>query len=514
MCERSHAHAGDRATKAVHVPNNDSEGGPLTPAKASHYAEPETHQRKSRRSYKGPLIAVGVVAAIYVAVAAFFMFHFYPNTTLGGADVSLASISAEESRIADEVDGYSIAISGDGLDLDVSGSDIDLAFDGDGFRSDIGDQQNPWAWPAQILGSHTVDLSKNLGYDEDKLSSLLEDPVAACNETATPTTDATIAYDEESGAFKVVDEVYGTEIDLGNTVACVGSAIMELDDAVDLGEESLAQPTVSNDDEHLSAAVEEANSYLALKIPLNLNGTTAYTIDGTVIKDFVTLDDDLNVTIDQDALNAWVNDTLSPALNTVGGTRTYTRPDGKEVTVTGGDYGWSVDVSASATEIANAITSKDETAIELAVSQSAQAYNGAGQADWGDTYVDVDLTEQHARYYQDGELVWESDIVSGNTSEGRGTPEGVYDLNGKALNQTLLGDDEDGDNEPDYKTPVTYWMPFVGNSVGLHDAWWRSSFGGDIYTYNGSHGCVNLPSSKAKELYDLIEVGTVVVVHW
>ena len=56
-------------------------------------------------------------------------------------------------------------------------------------------------------------------------------------------------------------------------------------------------------------------------------------------------------------------------------------------------------------------------------------------------------------------------------------------------------------------------MPFIGNSWALHDASWRSRFGGDIYQYAGSHGCVNLPGDKAKELFGLCKVGDVVVVH-
>ncbi|MEE1273363.1 MAG: L,D-transpeptidase, partial [Olegusella sp.] len=61
---------------------------------------------------------------------------------------------------------------------------------------------------------------------------------------------------------------------------------------------------------------------------------------------------------------------------------------------------------------------------------------------------------------------------------------------------------------------VTYWMPFIGNDVGLHDASWRSQFGGSIYQYNGSHGCVNLPTDKAAQLYGLTRVGDKVIVHW
>ena len=70
------------------------------------------------------------------------------------------------------------------------------------------------------------------------------------------------------------------------------------------------------------------------------------------------------------------------------------------------------------------------------------------------------------------------------------------------------------DGEPDYKTDVTYWMPFINVNIGLHDAWWRYEFGGDIYTWYGSHGCVNLPTDAARELYYMAGVGTVVITHW
>ena len=52
-------------------------------------------------------------------------------------------------------------------------------------------------------------------------------------------------------------------------------------------------------------------------------------------------------------------------------------------------------------------------------------------------------------------------------------------------------------------------MPIYG-AVGLHDATWRWSFGGDIYTYNGSHGCVNLPLNTAAYIYNNVPTGTTV----
>ena len=63
------------------------------------------------------------------------------------------------------------------------------------------------------------------------------------------------------------------------------------------------------------------------------------------------------------------------------------------------------------------------------------------------------------------------------------------------------------------RQPVSYWMPFNGN-IGMHDASWRSSFGGDIYKTNGSHGCINLPVSVAQELYGYVEKGTPVICYY
>ncbi len=68
---------------------------------------------------------------------------------------------------------------------------------------------------------------------------------------------------------------------------------------------------------------------------------------------------------------------------------------------------------------------------------------------------------------------------------------------------------------PEYESKVSYWMPFKGNSVGLHDATWQSAFGGQRYAQGfGSHGCINLPLSAAEALYGMIEPGDVVVVHY
>ena len=52
--------------------------------------------------------------------------------------------------------------------------------------------------------------------------------------------------------------------------------------------------------------------------------------------------------------------------------------------------------------------------------------NSYGVNDLGNTYIEVDLTEQYMWYYQDGNVIFESDIVSGLASDPkRKTPPGI-----------------------------------------------------------------------------------------
>lgn len=125
------------------------------------------------------------------------------------------------------------------------------------------------------------------------------------------------------------------------------------------------------------------------------------------------------------------------------------------------------------------------------------------------SYVIVSTADQTLYYYENGSLVLKTPVVTGKWyPKDHSTPTGTYYLRAKQTNQTLKGLEDDG--KTPYSSPVSYWMPFIGNSWGLHDATWRSSFGGSIYKYNGSHGCVNMPYSAAKNLYARIKVGTLI----
>ena len=120
------------------------------------------------------------------------------------------------------------------------------------------------------------------------------------------------------------------------------------------------------------------------------------------------------------------------------------------------------------------------------------------------TYIEISISGQYLNYYQMGKLVLSSPVVTGNYGN---TPYGTYEVRNKARNVTLKGPPDDP-----YESFVYYWIPFISSTHGMHDATWRSSFGGDIYTYDPSHGCVNMPLDKVRDLYNMVEIGTAVYI--
>lgn len=128
------------------------------------------------------------------------------------------------------------------------------------------------------------------------------------------------------------------------------------------------------------------------------------------------------------------------------------------------------------------------------------------QLGYGLDYIDINIEAQHVILFENGRKVMESDCVTGTPNRARETHRGVFHIDYKQRNRILRG------QQKLYASFVNYWMPFDAG-IGLHDATWRGSFGGTIYKSSGSHGCVNLPLSFAKQLYARVYKGETVYVH-
>lgn len=232
-------------------------------------------------------------------------------------------------------------------------------------------------------------------------------------------------------------------------------------------------------------------------------------IDENVVADWMALDSDGELLFDED--NRPVLDEtmiaeyvayLAATYNTVGIEREFQATRGDIVTVPGGSYGNELDEDAEYEFLLDAfLNKKGGVRIPEYITEAQEK----GADDIGNTYIEVDMGNQHMYYYENGKLMLDTPVVTGNTSRRRGTPSKVCYVYFKQKNRVLRG--------ADYATPVKYWMAVDGH-IGIHDASWRKEFGGEIYKTNGSHGCINTPSDVMAELYDMVEVGTPVILFY
>ena len=118
--------------------------------------------------------------------------------------------------------------------------------------------------------------------------------------------------------------------------------------------------------------------------------------------------------------------------NTVAKRRSFVTSLGKTITVSGGNYGWSINKPKEVKDIITSIKEGENITREAAFYQRANEF---GSYDIGNTYLELDLTKQHIWYYKDGILIAEGDVVTGNISRNYGTPAGVYTL---AYKQEML----------------------------------------------------------------------------
>lgn len=509
------------ATDSASAPGDDEPLGfeTLASPQADQPEDPDGPEEApaSRRRWPTVLLALAVaLVGVYLAGAVAFMNVFMPNTRLNGEDVSLKSVGDVAQANAASVDSFGLSITGDGLDLQVSAADIKAKYDGSAYARSAIKQQRVFVWPLELLESHELAVESQLSYDAVRLSDLVGSTIDAHNKDAKDPEDASVSYNESSKRYEVKEEVPGTKLDKSATLDLVRAAIEEGGQDVELGSDELVKPELVSTDEKLVAAVDEANAALSATQDLVTDGKTVATVGEDEIRKWIKLGDDLSVSFDKEACTTWARGDLSQKLDSIGSKRSFTTPDGRKVSVEGGTYGWSIDGGEVAEAISRNVTAGEKGTIELSFLATAKSWNPGGN-EWGDSFIEIDLGAQHVRYFVDGKVRWESDCVSGgmNTGKMHHTPTGVYFINSnmQSGNVELRGEIDPKTMEPEYISYVSYWMPFIDNSHALHDADWRSSFGGDIYKTSGSHGCVNLPPEKAKELYGMVSVGTVVVVH-
>ena len=176
--------------------------------------------------------------------------------------------------------------------------------------------------------------------------------------------------------------------------------------------------------------------------------------------------------------------------------------DGKEIFLTKGNYGTQINQKKEVDFLIKWLVNSEKTIREPEYLKDF-TYQDKNKIDT--TYIEIDMTIQKMFYFIDGVKILDTDVVTGCTKQKMGTPEMVCYIQSKSRNAILTG--------ANYRSFVNYWMPVYGG-IGIHDASWRDEFGGQIYIKSGSHGCINTPLERMADLFEMVEKGTPVVIHY
>ncbi len=480
------------------------------PAEATEYMDEDAVEESKSKipAKKIALISLaslmGLLLVAYLGMSAYFSQCFYYGTIIDGRDYSWKQVEDVEDDQEDIVEDYELVI------VQITGEESILTSEAAGIEYSEQDEiqsilksQNPFLWPTMLWDTFVYETTIVIEYEEEEVAQAVADLDCMNVFQMIAPTDAYAAV--VGDAYEAISQEYGTELDSDAVVENVIKALVNLDASMDLLETGCyVEADVTTESEELLELIDNLNYYATATITYE----EGFVCDASTISEWLIINDDNSVSLDEEKITEYVAG-LAEEYNTVGTTRTFISGSGEEVEVSGGTYGWTVDQDEEVALIIESLNAGEATEREIEYSRRAITHD---DVDWGDTYTEIDLTNQKVYYILEGEVVVEGDIVTGDVSDGNATPQGVYGLTYKTTNAVLRGT-QYADGTYAYESPVSYWMPFNGG-IGMHDASWRSSFGGTIYQYNGSHGCINMNYSTAQAIYSYISAGDPIICHY
>lgn len=498
--------------------------------RGTRYNELKNIKVKTHKGRNAVLFVLGLVVILLIGayIVGYMMTKdsFLPNTFVNGISVGGMNVDeATESVHADTTVNKLILEKLNGETITIDYSKIDYTYSTADELNKIMDRENKTLWFINLINKSNYTISVEGSYSEDKLKEVIENASFG----VTPSKNAKIVKSKDE--FVIEPEVQGDIVDTEKVFEAAKEAINNSNEKINLSEKNCyKKPSVVSSD--LKEKLEELNKVFNLEVKLDFDYTTENLTYDT-FKDWVTIKKDGSYTIDEEAVWTWVNsirskyDTLNKTRkfkSTLQGTVTIKAQKGADGKFDG-IFGYYLDADKTAEVICNALKEGKNTTVKPVYwTNGGYTYDTQGKVkrtkgDEGKvitdvaqlkTYIEIDLTNQKLWYYKNGKVKHKCGIVSGLPTPERMTYPGIYQLWMKETNKTMKGRTSEGS----YESKCSYWNYISQNSIGIHDATWQTSFGGDRYKTYGSHGCVGISLSDAQYIHDNIPLGTVVIMYY
>ena len=493
----------------------------------------ERARRRAKQRRKQLIISLVAVLVIIGAVGAGGVLWFrngkksydgifLDNTYINGVKVGKMNVTeaVQVVRQYSDMPDVITLTRPDGVDVTVPLTDLDSK---DNILQNVDtffNEQNHNDWLKARTSDTNYSFKLEFSFDRQKLYKEVNRKVVEGQKSVKP---QNARIEKTSDGFRIVPEVVGTAIDKKK----VQTLYDFIDGFLDRGSYSIdlkncncyKLPKVTSED--LREELGMLNNLYDVQFTIDY-GIAQETLEGKTVLNWITFDDASPLdgfSVDEDSVYNYVKE-VAERHDTFGKERQFHSTTRGDMVIGQGNgcYGWLTDYDKTTALLIDLIKDCTSATFQPYWYTTEGGFNYSCNPDWltadtdfSNTYCEVDLSQQHFRYYLNGELKYQCDIVSGLPTATRNTQGGVYKLWYKEANKTLVGSNADGES---WVTPVDYWNDISTCGVGLHDATWHDSFGGNRYTWAGSHGCVNMPWDAAKYVYENIDLNTPVFMYW
>lgn len=452
------------------------------------------------------LILILICIVGYFSIANFYKDVFMVNTWINGVYCTGKTVQEVNTELLLKTKAPFLTIeSNNGNIGEINMAKAAYSEDYETGLQDHLDNQNVYKWPLYLFVEKNIEILPERTWDEERLKNLvigLDVVKEECPE------ELKVDIVLGQNGYELYDNLYEVlqpELlaEYVNQAFTIGETTIRISESNAYEDEK-----PDKEQEHERLIWGELQEFLNCGIVYDM-GAEKITLDKSITSSFVQtdeageflLDGNQRFQVDYEGIDRFI-DNLAKEYNTVGTQLAFAATSGKTVLVDYVTYGTELDVEAEKEYLRKAFA---EGVSEVHIPTYLKEGYVRGKNDVGDTYIEVDMTAQKLYCYKAGELLLETDIVTGNMRRKWDTPAGVNFVYNKQKKRVLRG--------PGYATPVDFWMPVKG-AIGLHDADWRKEFGGEIYLKNGSHGCVNIPPEIMPTIYEEYEIGTPVIMFY
>lgn len=495
------------------------------------------------------VLSIIFLIAMYLLLGLYYSDGFGYGTWINNNYCTGMSVSEVNDILINQNDYQGINVTDKyGEAVTISTSDVDYQYDYTKSLTEYMNKQNFLLWGANLFTSKRLVLEPEVTYDEDKLYTIIDDWDIFDEQ---PESNVYIKMGDEG--YELVNDKKDKPI-IENVIAVVNTSLAYKNDNLVLPDECYEDADFTTAEQNIISTYDKIQVIQGFEQIFQIQdigiALTKKDIDNWIVtdkdmKEFfneelsevkskatgntysvpykgkyiigreecefpeeiqvvngIVMDNDGNIILSEYKMQQYV-ESLAETYDNEWSVNAYINGDNNTILLTSAKDGKIIDTQTELQSLISKFINKDSGYHDLALVNGATYYDGNEKL--GETFIVVNMKQQQLTYYVNKAVKHTYPIVTGNTSLGRSTPTGIYNIYNKRYHTVLRGEN--------YASYVNYWLG-IHKGIGIHDATWRDEFGGTIYKTAGSHGCINSPLEDMEKLYEEVEVGTPTILFY